>query len=85
MLAARNVGAGSGRILLRHILPHLLPLGIIYIGLSVPLVIFAEAGLSFLGLGIPPPTPTGAVCCKRGSRSIARRPGWFSCPGCASC
>ncbi len=55
--AARNVGAGSGRILLRHILPHLLPLGIIYIGLCVPVAIFAEAGLSFLGLGIPPPTP----------------------------
>ena len=57
ILAARNVGAGSGRILLRHILPHLLPLGIIYIGLCVPVAIFAEAGLSFLGLGIPPPTP----------------------------
>jgi peptide/nickel transport system permease protein len=55
--AARCVGAGRGRIFLRHILPHLAPLGVIYVGLGVPAAIFAEAGLSFLGLGIPAPTP----------------------------
>jgi peptide/nickel transport system permease protein len=57
MIAARSVGTGNGQILLRHVLPQLLPLGIIFVGLGVPAAIFAEASLSFLGLGIPPPTP----------------------------
>lgn len=57
VLAARSIGTGNGQIFLRHILPHLAPLGVIYVGVGVPAAIFAEAGLSFLGLGIPPPTP----------------------------
>jgi peptide/nickel transport system permease protein len=57
IIAARSVGTGNGQIFLRHILPQLLPLGIIYTGLGVPAAIFAEASLSFLGLGIPAPTP----------------------------
>ncbi len=58
IIAARSVGVGQRQILLRHILPQLLPLAIVYVGLGVPTAIFAEASLSFLGLGIPPPTPT---------------------------
>ena len=57
IIAARSVGAGNGRIFRQHILPQLLPLGIVYTGLGVPAAIFAEASLSFLGLGIPAPTP----------------------------
>jgi peptide/nickel transport system permease protein len=56
--AARSLGVPAQRIYLRHLLPHLLPLVTIYFALSMPAVIFAEASLSFLGLGVPPPTPS---------------------------
>jgi len=56
--AARAIGAPSGRVFLRHILPHLLPLVVVYISLGIPGTIFAEVGLSFVGLGVPPPTPS---------------------------
>jgi peptide/nickel transport system permease protein len=58
VLAARSLGVPERRIFLRHVLPHLLPLVTIYAALSMPGVIFAEASLSFLGLGVPPPTPS---------------------------
>ncbi|BCX04070.1 MAG: peptide ABC transporter permease [Candidatus Roseilinea sp.] len=56
--AARSLGAPMTSIFTRHILPHILPLIIIYISLGVAPAMFAEASLSFLGLGVPPPTPT---------------------------
>jgi peptide/nickel transport system permease protein len=58
VLAARCLGIPNLRIFIRHILPHILPLVIIYMALSIPTTIFAEASLSFLGLGVPPPTPS---------------------------
>ncbi len=57
IIAAHSVGVSNGRIFRQHILPQLLPLGIVYAGLGVPAAIFAEASLSFLGLGLPAPTP----------------------------
>jgi ABC-type dipeptide/oligopeptide/nickel transport system permease subunit len=57
IIAAHSVGVGNRQLFLRHILPQLLPLAIVYIGLGVPTAIFAEASLSFLGLGVPAPTP----------------------------
>ncbi len=57
ILAARCLGIPEPQIVMRHILPHLVPLAIVAIGLGVPGAIFAEAGLSFLGLGVPPPAP----------------------------
>ena len=57
VLAARALGVPERRIFLRHVLPHLLPLVTVYFALSMPGAIFAEASLSFLGLGVPPPTP----------------------------
>lgn len=52
VLAARSVGAGDGRILLRHVLPNLLGVIIVYATLTVPSVIILESFLSFLGLGV---------------------------------
>jgi peptide/nickel transport system permease protein len=66
IIAARSVGVGNRRIFLRHILPQLLPLGIVYLGLGVPTAIFAEASLSFLGLGIPPPAPAWGTMLQAG-------------------
>ncbi len=56
--AARAVGAGSGRILIAHILPNVLTPLIVYATISIANVILAESALSFLGLGAQPPTPS---------------------------
>lgn len=58
VLAAHCLGARQRRIFVRHLLPHVLPLVIVYLALNVPNTIFAEASLSFLGLGVPQPTPS---------------------------
>ena len=52
VLAARLTGASDGRIILRHILPNVLGIVIIYATLTVPAVILLESFLSFLGLGL---------------------------------
>jgi peptide/nickel transport system permease protein len=56
--AARAVGAGSFRILFIHLLPNLLTPVIIIASYSVALAMVLEAGLSFIGLGVPPPVPS---------------------------
>lgn len=58
VLAAHCLGVHRHRIFLRHLLPHVLPLVVVYLALNVPNTIFAEASLSFLGLGVPQPTPS---------------------------
>jgi len=52
VMAARVVGAGDGRILLRHILPNVMGPVVVYATLTVPAVILLESFLSFLGLGV---------------------------------
>lgn len=56
--AAESVGAGDFRIIVRHILPHAAPSIIVAATLQVPWGILTESALSYLGLGIQPPTPT---------------------------
>lgn len=56
--AAQSIGASTGRILWRHILPNVLPPVIVLFTSRVGTVILAESALSFLGLGVPPPAPT---------------------------
>jgi peptide/nickel transport system permease protein len=56
--AARVVGAPDRRILLRHILPNILPSVLVLATFQVAQMMVAESALSFLGLGIPPPTPS---------------------------
>ena len=56
--AARAVGASSPRIVYRHILPNILPLLMVYTSLSIPSLILAETGLSFIGIGVQVPTPS---------------------------
>jgi len=58
VVAARAMGAGSTRILWRHILPNILPTMLVIAALSTSGTILLDAGLSFLGIGVPPPTPT---------------------------
>jgi peptide/nickel transport system permease protein len=56
--AARLSGAGSGRIVARHILPNVAPLMIVWLSLAIPSLILAEATLSFLGFGVRVPVPS---------------------------
>lgn len=53
-----TLGAGSARILFRHILPHLLPTIIVWGTLGISTTVLLEATLSFLGVGVQPPTPS---------------------------
>ncbi len=58
MVAAEAIGCPTWRILVRHILPNVMAPTIILFSIRVPNVILTEAALSFLGFGIPPPTPS---------------------------
>jgi peptide/nickel transport system permease protein len=56
--AERAIGAGTGRILTLHILPHLLPTIIVWGTLGISTTVLLEALLSYLGVGVQPPTPS---------------------------
>ena len=56
--AARSLGVSESRIAVRHMLPNAMAPLIVAIALAIPTAIFAEAGLSFLGIGINEPTPS---------------------------
>lgn len=56
--AVRSLGATRTRILFRHVLPHLLPAIIVYGTLGIATTVLLEATLSFLGIGVQPPTPS---------------------------
>ncbi len=58
VLAARALGARHRRILRRHVLPNVMPTIVVIAALSTSGTILLDAGLSFLGIGVPPPTPT---------------------------
>jgi peptide/nickel transport system permease protein len=58
VVAARTIGATTGRIMFRHILPNVLPLIFVLAAIDVGGIILAESALSYLGLGITPPTPS---------------------------
>lgn len=58
ILAQRSLGAGHARILLLHILPHLMPTAIVWGTLGIATTVLLEATLSFLGVGVQPPQPS---------------------------
>ena len=58
VLAARTLGAPSGRLILRHVFPNVMPIIVVMAVLGTSGTLLLDAGLSFLGLGVPPPTPS---------------------------
>ncbi|MBF6569495.1 MAG: ABC transporter permease [Candidatus Binataceae bacterium] len=58
VIAARALGAPSRRLIVRHLLPNVLPIIIVMAALGTSGTLLLDAGLSFLGLGVPPPTPS---------------------------
>jgi oligopeptide transport system permease protein len=69
--AARTVGAGSRRIIFRHLVPNVLSVVIVYLTLTIPSVMLFEAFLSFLGLGVTPPDISWGVLAQEGIRVIS--------------
>lgn len=61
VVAARALGASSYRILWRHVLPHVMSLIVVYATLGIAGAVLFEAGLSFLGVGVPPPAASWGV------------------------
>jgi peptide/nickel transport system permease protein len=74
IVAERALGARRRRILLRHIVPHVLPTALVVATLNIPTVILLEAGLDFLGLGIQPPTPSLGSMISDGLNGITSYP-----------
>ena len=80
--AALSLGARTRRILWLHILPNVLPPVIVLFTTRVGIVILAEAGLSFLGLGVPPPAPTwGGMLAGSGRAYMYQGPWLALAPG----
>jgi peptide/nickel transport system permease protein len=77
VLAAKSVGASDTHIMLRHILPNALAPIIVQATISVSYAILAEAGLSFLGLGVQPSTPTWGLIISD-SRTFFSRAWWLA-------
>jgi peptide/nickel transport system permease protein len=81
--AARALGAGNGRILLRHLLPHLIPTVIVYATLGIATTVLLEAMLSFLGRGVQPPTPAWGMMIFESQSYFLNAPWLVFIPGAA--
>jgi len=75
--SSRAIGMTEARLLLRHVIPNALPPVIVVATVSAATAILAEAGLSFLGLGVQPPTPTWGNIISDGNSLITTNP-WIS-------
>jgi peptide/nickel transport system permease protein len=83
VLAARAVGVGDARIMWRHILPNLLAPVMVIWTLELARVILMESALSFLGVGVPPQTPTWGRMLSEGRSLLTTAPWIATFPGLA--
>jgi peptide/nickel transport system permease protein len=83
ILAGRSLGANDLRLMIQHILPNCLPPLIVLITMQVGVTILAEAGLSYLGIGITPPTPSWGAMVNDGNKYILSNPLISFVPGLA--
>ena len=74
VLSARMAGAGNLYLIRRHLLPNVLPLLLVSLSFAIPQAIFTEALLSFIGMGVVPPTPSWGSLCNEGIRSMLNHP-----------
>ncbi len=80
ILAERSLGAGIGRIMVHHLVPNIVQPLLILASMDIPVVITIEAGLSFLGLGVKPPTPSWGSILNDGFGFIRNTP-WLVVAG----
>jgi len=83
VLAAEALGAGAGRVVRRHILPNVAGPVLVAATLNIGNVVLAESVLSFLGLGIQPPTPSWGNLLSDAQTTLARAPHLAVIPGLA--
>ena len=81
--AARALGAGPARIVFRHVLPNVAAPIIVSAALGIGNVMLLEAGLSFLGIGVPPPVPSWGNMIADGAPQLATAPWTTLFPGLA--
>jgi peptide/nickel transport system permease protein len=81
--AARALGAGTPRIVLRHLLPHLVPTIIVYATLGIATTVLLESMLSFLGRGVQPPTPAWGMMIFESQSYFLNAPWLVFIPGAA--
>jgi ABC-type dipeptide/oligopeptide/nickel transport system permease subunit len=74
--AARSIGATSGQVMLRHVAPQCVAPLLVILSANLGTAIFAEAALSFLGVGVPPPAPSWGNMLG-GVLAEAFRPPWW--------
>ncbi len=76
--ASISVGGSTSRILLKHILPNIMAPIIVLFTVAVSIAILMEASLSFLGFGIPPPTPAWGSMLSGAGRAYMQRAPWLA-------
>jgi peptide/nickel transport system permease protein len=81
ILAIKSVGARDARIMFRHLLPNVVSPVLVQASLGVGFAIVAEAGLSFLGVGVQPPTPTWGTMIQVGFQYLEIAPWLVMAPG----
>lgn len=81
--AAKALGASHLRIVVRHILPNSIASVVVYATMSIGSAILTESALSFLGLGIQPPTPSWGLMISEGQNFMVAAPWLMLCPGIA--
>ena len=81
--AARALGAGAGRVLWRHVIPTAMPAVVVQATLGMAGAIISEAALSFLGLGVQPPTPSWGTMLSGGRAHLLDAPHLTLVPGLA--
>jgi peptide/nickel transport system permease protein len=82
--AARVIGASQGRIMFRHIFPQVVAPLIVIISIMIPAIALLSAALSFLGLGLPPPTPSWGGDLSKDAREYFQHAPWMATfPGAA--
>ena len=74
--AARSTGCSEARILIRHVIPNVLPLVIVIMSGTLGAAILAESALAFLGLGVAPGTPSWGIDMSGTNLSVARLGYW---------
>jgi peptide/nickel transport system permease protein len=83
ILAGRVIGASNLRVMLKHLLPNCFPVLIVAITMQLGMTILAEAGLSYLGAGVPPPTPAWGAMVSDGYKYLTINPLLSIAPGIA--